>query len=188
MTSVNKMPRRPEVAGYLHGLTNDPPTTYVAWRKELSLFSENGIDDERTLQEWFAACPVRANERMPMSTYELRTELRKLTSTHEKNKTGQEILAALLDERNQVEWFPLSRVGERDAGMEYKTIVCPQKQVALDNSEHSIQQYWNLPLTLPTRTLKEASERVGYTDQENVSHLFLRRSLVAHGRSVNACC
>ena len=127
LTSVNKMPRRPEVAGYLHGLTNDPPTTYVAWRKELYLFSENGIDDDRTLQEWFAACPVRANERMPMSTYELRTELRKLTSTHEKNKTGQEILAALLDERNQVEWFPLSRVGERDAGMEYKTIVLPTK-------------------------------------------------------------
>ena len=124
LTSVNKMPGRPEVAGYLHGLTNDPPTTYVVWREEISLLSKSDVD-RGTLQEWFASCPVRANERMRMRTDVLREELRKLIRTHRQNKTSQEHRVVLLNERNQAEWSLLSELGDREAGLEYKTVVMP---------------------------------------------------------------
>ena len=124
LTSVNKMPGRPEVAGYLHGLTNDPPTTYVAWREEISLLSTSDVN-KGILQEWFASCPVRANERLQMSTFVLRSELRELIRTHRKNQTGQEYKVALLDERNQAEWSTLSQLSDREVDLEYKTVVLP---------------------------------------------------------------
>ena len=126
LTSVNKMPGRPEVADYLHGLTNDRPNTYIAWRKEIPRFSQNNVD-ERILQEWFAACPVRANERMRMRTDVLRGELRKLIRTHGKNKQSQEHQVVLLNERNQAEWARLSELDDRAVRLEYKTVVLPME-------------------------------------------------------------
>ena len=40
LTSIDKMPGRPEVAAYLHGLTHDPPETYVVWRKEIKALEQ----------------------------------------------------------------------------------------------------------------------------------------------------
>lgn len=119
LTSVNKMPGRPDVAGYLHGLTIDPPTTRVAWRKELSLLSENNV------QEWFDACPVRANERMQMRTNTLRSELGKLLEKHRKKGKLQDCPVVLLDERNQAEWSRLSQLGDREDDLKFKTVVLP---------------------------------------------------------------
>ena len=124
LTSVNKMPGRPEVAEYLHGLTNDPPTTYVVWREELSLLSKYDVD-KKTLQEWFASCPVRANERLQMRTDSLRYVLKKLARTRKQNKTNHDFPVGILDERNQVQWSLLSKLGDRAAGLEYKTVVLP---------------------------------------------------------------
>ena len=124
LTSVNKMPGRPEVAGYLHGLTNDPPTTYIVWREELSLLSKYDVD-KKTLHKWFHACPVRANERLQMRTYALRGEFGKLTKKHRRNTESKDCKVVLLDERNQAEWSLLSELGNRDADLEYKTIVLP---------------------------------------------------------------
>ena len=124
LTGVNKMPGRPEVAEYLHGLTNDPPTTYVVWREELSLLSKYDVG-KKTLQDWFASCPVRANERLQMRTDSLRDVLRKLASTLKQNKTNQEFRVVLLDERNQAQWSLLSKLGDREADLEYKTVVLP---------------------------------------------------------------
>ena len=128
LTSVNKMPGRLEVAAYLHGLKDyDLPTTYVVWREELSCLSRYDVD-KKTLYEWFRACPVRANERIPMPTGVLRVEFRKLIRAHRKNKTSQEHhRIVLLDERNQVEWSKLSELEYREADLEYKTVVLPTK-------------------------------------------------------------
>lgn len=126
LTSVSKMPGRPEVAEYLHGLTNDPPTTYVAWRKEISLFSQNDVD-ERTLQEWFTSCPVRANERMQMRTNTLRSELGKLLEEHRQKVKSPDCPVVLLDERNQAEWSCLSQLSDRKAALEFKTVVLPTR-------------------------------------------------------------
>ena len=124
LTSVNRMPGRPEVAAYLHGLTNDPPTTYVVWRKELSLLSKSDVD-KGALQGWFDSCRVRANERLQIRTDILRTELRGLTKTHRKNEDSQDYRVVLLDERNQAEWALLSQLGAMEVSLEYKTVVLP---------------------------------------------------------------
>lgn len=124
LTSVNRMPGRPEVAGYLHGLTHDLPTTYVAWREELSLLSKYDAN-KKTLQEWFYACPVRANERLQMPTSDLRVESGKLIKKHRQNTESKDFKVVLLDERNQAEWSLLSELGNRDTDLEYKTIVLP---------------------------------------------------------------
>lgn len=125
LTSVNKMPGRPEVADYLHGLTNDPPTTYVVWRKELSLLPEIGIGNDRTIQEWFAACPVRANERMQMRADALRRELGKLLETHRKKQNRQDLPVILLDERGEAKQSYLSRIADKEIDIEYRTVVLP---------------------------------------------------------------
>lgn len=124
LTSVNKMPGRPEVSSYLHGLTIDPPTTYVVWRKEISLFSQNDVD-ERTLQEWFAACPVRANERMQMRADALRRELGKLLEAHRKKEKSQDLPVILLDERGEAKRSYLSKIAGQEIDIEYRTVVLP---------------------------------------------------------------
>lgn len=126
LTSVNRMPGRPAVAGYLHGLTHDLPTTYVAWREELSLLSKYDAN-KKTLQEWFHACPVRANERLQMPTSDLRVESGKLIKKHRQNTESKDFKVVLLDERNQAEWALLSDLEDREARLEYKTVVFPSK-------------------------------------------------------------
>ena len=126
LTSVNNMPGRPEVAGYLHGLTADPPSTYVIWREEISLLSKHDVD-KKILQAWFHACPVRANERLQMRTDALRVELGKLGKRHRQKAESKDFKVVLLDERNQAEWVLLSALEDREARLEYKTVVFPSK-------------------------------------------------------------
>jgi len=58
------MPGRPEVAAFLHGVTREPPETFVAWRQELSLFDKYRIDDEALIGGWFRACRIASRERL----------------------------------------------------------------------------------------------------------------------------
>lgn len=124
LTSVNKMTGRPEVARYLHGLTDDLPTTYIVWRKEISLFSRYKVD-ERTLQEWFGACSVRSNERLRMHTEVLKSELKKLIVTHGKTNACPELSVVLLDESSQAKWTNLSELNEGEIDLQFKTVVLP---------------------------------------------------------------
>lgn len=71
MTSVEDLPGRPEVAQYLHGLTADPPETYVVWRKEVALFRPSDVD-ETDLTDWFRACRIEARERLRDRTNRVR--------------------------------------------------------------------------------------------------------------------
>lgn len=123
LTSINEMSGRPQVASYLHGLTNDPPTTYVVWRKEVAKFFKYEIDS-RTLQEWFAVCPVQTNERLQMPTAELKVELKKLLKKHKKKNPNHDIQVVLLDEWGRAEWLSLSDV-DRNSNLAYRTLVLP---------------------------------------------------------------
>jgi len=131
LTSVNDMAGRPGVAEYLHGLTNDPPTTYVAWRKELSLFCKYDVD-ENTMSDWFASCPIRTNERLQMRTDVLTGMLKTLDRKHRQNQEDRQFQVVLLDAYNRAQWFQLSQLGEREAGIEYKTVVLPTEMGGLN--------------------------------------------------------
>jgi len=78
LTSVStEMAGRPEVASYLHGLTDELPETHVAWRKEVTLLDE-ARTDEATLRNWFRACRIEARERLRDSTHRVRRTLEAL--------------------------------------------------------------------------------------------------------------
>jgi len=53
-----------ELEAFLHGVTREPPETFVAWRQELSLFDKYRIDDEALIGGWFRACRIASRERL----------------------------------------------------------------------------------------------------------------------------
>ena len=58
-------------------MTNDPPETYVVWRKEVALL--NGAEvDAATLRDWFRACRIEARERLRDRTDRVRQTLEDL--------------------------------------------------------------------------------------------------------------
>lgn len=61
-TIRDKLPGRPEVAPYLHGVADDLPQTTIAWRAELDLIDTEFPDTERALQAIFTKHRVRPHE------------------------------------------------------------------------------------------------------------------------------
>lgn len=123
LTSISKtMPGRPEVEPYLHGLTNDPPETYVAWRKEVDLLDKTKADRE-TLGDWFHACRIEAHERLRDQTHRVRNALQDLLKNQRKKYTGCDFPVVLLNERGDAELKRLSQVVENEFNLAYRTVV-----------------------------------------------------------------
>lgn len=143
LTSVDAMPGRPEVAAYLHGLTTDPPETYVAWRKEVAALAGAGAD-ESTLSDWFRACRVEARERLRDRTDHVRKAFEALLKTHrgrEPKDPERDFPVVLLDERGRVEWSILSAIVRRPESnardvLHYRTVILPVEAGGLD--EHGM--------------------------------------------------
>ncbi|MER3414547.1 MAG: type I-U CRISPR-associated helicase/endonuclease Cas3 [Chloroflexota bacterium] len=139
LTSIEDMPGRREVAAYLHGLTGDPPETYVVWRKEVTLLSQSRVD-ESTLTDWFRACGIEARERLRDRTDRVRKTLDELLTAHRRRapKDGeQDFPILLLDERGRARWSTLSEIvkrPERDLPdvLAYRTVVLPVEAGGLD--------------------------------------------------------
>src|SRR5207244_11893404 len=88
LTSISEdMPGRPEVASYLHGITNDPPETYLAWRMEVPLLSEAKIDAEY-LMEWLQSCRMEAHGQLRDRTDRAKQSLQDLLKNHQKTEHG----------------------------------------------------------------------------------------------------
>lgn len=125
LTSITKtMPGRPEVEPYLHGLTNDSPETYVAWRKEVGLLEKAGVDEE-ALRDWFQACRLEAHERLRDCTDRVKKTLEDLLKNHRKKNTVCDFPVVLLNERGDTELTHLSRIVEKEFNLAYRTVVLP---------------------------------------------------------------
>lgn len=125
LTSITEpMPGRPEVAAYLHGLTGDPPETYVAWRKEVTLLAEAKLDI-RAAAEWFGACRIESRERRRDRTDRLHKAMGGLLQTHRKKIPDCDFSVVLLDERGKAEWSTLATIVDRQFNLAYRTIVLP---------------------------------------------------------------
>ncbi|HID22181.1 MAG TPA: type I-U CRISPR-associated helicase/endonuclease Cas3, partial [Planctomycetaceae bacterium] len=96
LTSIQKMPGRPEVASYLHGLTHDPPETYVAWRTEVRLLEEANVAND-ALRDWFRACRLAARERVRDNTDRVKKTLQNLLKAHRKKDDNSDFSVILLD-------------------------------------------------------------------------------------------
>jgi CRISPR-associated endonuclease/helicase Cas3 len=139
-TATRQMPGRPEVAPYLHGLTNDPPETYVVWRKEVRLLAEARVDPE-ALSEWFQACRVEAHERLRDRTDRVKKTLEVLIKAHHQKGKDRDFPVVLMNERGEAQWSTLSQVTRKDFNLAYRTVVMPieagglNKQGTLDAKE-----------------------------------------------------
>jgi CRISPR-associated endonuclease/helicase Cas3 len=155
LSSVDTMPGRPEVAAYLHGLTADPPETYVVWRKEVALFQKYAIRED-ALRDWFRACRIESRERLRDRTNRVKKALADLLKAHRKHQPNRDFPVVLLDERGQAEWPRLSRssppsqrafqsdergqaewprlseIVENERNLRYRTVVLPVEVGGLD--------------------------------------------------------
>jgi CRISPR-associated endonuclease/helicase Cas3 len=139
LTSVQDMPGRPEVAAYLHGLTNDPPETYVVWRKEVAeleaaapsenlpadAFTSMNRDFEMVLSDWYRACRITARERLRDRTDRVATTLADLLKAHRRNDSRRDFPVVLLDERGSASWCRLSEAVAKNFNLAYRTLVLP---------------------------------------------------------------
>ncbi|MGC1781763.1 MAG: type I-U CRISPR-associated helicase/endonuclease Cas3 [Acidobacteriaceae bacterium] len=133
MTSIRgKLPGRPEVAEYLHGLTSDLPETHVAWRREIMLLKDADADGE-AVEAWFHACPVLSHERLRDLTTRVRNTLIKMLQQRRKNDPNRDFPVVVLNERGEAEWRTLSEIAEKDSKIEYRTIVVPTEVGGLND-------------------------------------------------------
>ena len=125
LTSITQqMPGRPEVARYLHGLSNDPPETFVAWRKELRLLRESGAAAE-TLSDWFLACRIEAREHLRDRTDRVKKKLGDLLKNHRRADENLDFDVVLLSERGEARWSRLSQIVAGEFNLDYRTVVLP---------------------------------------------------------------
>lgn len=124
LTSISKtMPGRPEVEPYLHGLTNDPPETYVAWRKEVVMLDRSSAKE--TLRDWFRACRIETHERLRDRTDRVKNTLQDLLKNHRKKSAGCDFSVVLLNGRGDAERAHLSQIVEKEFNLAYRTVVLP---------------------------------------------------------------
>jgi len=125
MTSISSsMPGRPGVTEYLHGLTDDPPETYLAWRKEVARLSEAQADPVG-LRDWFLSCRIRAHELLRERTDRVKRALKILLKAHRTQDESHDFPVVLLDELGNAELSLLSRIIRDDNDLAYRTIVLP---------------------------------------------------------------
>lgn len=133
---MESIPGRPDIAPFLHGLTNDPPETYIAWRKEVTLLETAGVDGE-PLGDWFRACRIHARELLRDRTDRVKKALQDLFKNHRKKDTYHDFPVILLDERGNAERRYLSGIVEKDFKLAYRTVVLPVETGGL-NAEYGM--------------------------------------------------
>jgi CRISPR-associated endonuclease/helicase Cas3 len=129
LTSIDKMPGRPEVAPYLHGFTPDPPETFVAWRHEVTRLHEEGVDEE-ALCAWFGACRIESREKLRDRTDRVKDTLKKLLGKLQEKEKGKDLPLVVFDERGNPSWSSLSALS--DTNLAYRTVVLPVEAGGLD--------------------------------------------------------
>lgn len=137
LTSIDDLPGRPEVAAYLHGLSQGAPETYVAWRSEIRTLGEAGVEAE-ALRDWFRAFRIRPRERLRDRTDHIKRSLLKLLQEQRKKRGDKNLDLAMvvLNERGEARWEKLSGIARRGPDLEYKTLVLPVEAGGLD--EHGM--------------------------------------------------
>ncbi len=65
-TSLDHLTARPEPEAWLHGMQENYPHTFIAWRKEIEYLYNTTEED---IAGWFNAHPIRASERLQLPTH-----------------------------------------------------------------------------------------------------------------------
>jgi CRISPR-associated endonuclease/helicase Cas3 len=124
LTSIDRIPGRVEVAPFLHGLTSDPPETHVAWRREVSILHEAGVD-EASLGDWCLACRIEAREKLRDRHDRVKKMLTALLGSLREEDSSLDFPVVLLDERGRATWSRLSSLAAKDVNLAYLTVILP---------------------------------------------------------------
>lgn len=133
LTSIKAMPGRPDVQSFLHGVTRDPPETFVAWRQEIRWLAEAHVNGQ-ALRDWFRACRIETRERLRDRTDRVKSGLDGLLKSHRKGDEAAEFRIVLLDARGEARWSTLSEVAGKDSDLAYLTVVLPVEAAGLDRN------------------------------------------------------
>lgn len=120
MTSVRDIPSRQNVQQYLHGKEPYIPMVHVAWRKEIELFDEYEVENDR-LTDWFRMCPVRSRERLQVLLSEAKKEISKMEGS-----------AVCIDTAGSATWIELADIGQ-SKDVSGCTLVLSPKSGGLDD-------------------------------------------------------
>jgi len=134
LTSVNgTLPGRPSVAPYLHGVTGDPPETYLCWRLEVTYMAREEVSAEE-VSRWFPMCRILPHERLRDRADHILRGLSHLLKEHRKKRPEVDFPVVVLDERGnarfvweerRARWPRLSDILQENIGIKYCTIVLP---------------------------------------------------------------
>jgi CRISPR-associated endonuclease/helicase Cas3 len=164
LTSIRaKLPGRPDVAAFLHGVTNDPRETYVAWRHEVPLLHRGNVS-EAGVRDWFRACRIKSHEVLRDRTDRVFDELdaiRKRLGEHAPQKP-----IILLNERGEAERRTLGDLPHKKEEaaelLAYRTVVLPVEAGGLTESgilDGSEQKRDHIDVAEKTRASLKQPER-----------------------------
>jgi CRISPR-associated endonuclease/helicase Cas3 len=126
-TIRGKLPGRPAVEPYLHGISSwQPPDTHVAWREEVDVVTQDlqKMNRPRDLLEDY---PIKPHELLRDRSDRVFDRLKKLKAPPEK-------AVWILDDAGSVEVTTLGQLTQKDKSfLEYKTILLPPSAGGLKN-------------------------------------------------------
>lgn len=131
LTSIrNKIPGRPPVAEWLHGIAEwEPPETYVAWREEVEVLTEELLEicTPEGLEELLEDYPLKPHEILRDQTKRVFEQLEKVA------ERCPEEPAWLIDSNGDVKVYRVRDLIEKDRyrkpilNLEYGTVLLPPK-------------------------------------------------------------
>lgn len=110
LTSIReKLPGRPPVADWLHGVPQewDPPETYVAWREEVELLGQDLLEKYKP-QDLLEDYPLKPHEILRDRTDRVFKQIEAIA------ERCRDHLAWLTDSDGRVRWLPLSDLVAKD--------------------------------------------------------------------------
>jgi len=119
-TIRGKLPGRPPVAPYLHGLSNELPETHVAWREEVDVITEE-LSKQYPPENMLEDYPLKPHELLRDRSFRVLNGLKKLA------KRNSEAPVWLLADDGSVERSTLKELTEdnKKDRIDYKTILLP---------------------------------------------------------------
>ena len=127
-TSIEELPARPEVAPWLHGIQNELPETWMAWREELPLLAESDLTTEE-ISRWFEISRITSSETLRMPSFKLKWSGKKEKQWVEKH---QEEIVFVLSINGKAQKMTISELAGQNMDFNFATIVFPPHLGGLD--------------------------------------------------------
>ena len=147
-TSLNDIPARPEVAPWLHGIQENLPETWMAWREEVSTLSEPELTEEE-LFLWFQRFPLSSKETLRRPTWRI-----KWTGAKEKKwvESHKDERVLLLSPNGQCRSLTIEELSQGESSLNFATIVFPTGLGGLNPDG-----FWDLSSTTPVEDVADPS-------------------------------